>query len=349
MGTNKPKMDQEKLIEYVRLCEPLYAINHPKYSDTMYKENVWRGIAKEMNFPAAGCKKTWTSLRDSFRRALKKKRETRSGQSASKMKKWKFEDEMSFLLPFMHERETGNNLKDFSDDDNEGEPNEDESDDRKDNIGFDRNDDDKDDVDDSELHFDDERKKKQREFNRKGVFKVPRDKGSRSQVQPEPLSTILMEYLPDNKTITAQVTPPIQQSCAIDTLFSCFAATVKNFSPYYQNLAKSQLFSIISDLEMQQIMQEQQFGVPNTPAQRQHSTPVSTTIPPQSLQGYHPGQYIVPSSPLPPQSLSSTTIPTSCPSTLTVSSSIPSILHDFPTTSVPRVGEQTSCTEDTKM
>jgi len=75
-------------------------------------------------FLAAVCKKTWTNLRDSFRRALKKKRETKSGQAASKIKKWKFEDEMSFLLPFMQERETCTNLKDVSDDDNEHEPNE---------------------------------------------------------------------------------------------------------------------------------------------------------------------------------------------------------------------------------
>lgn len=42
-------MDQEKLIENVKSCEPLYVMSHPKYSDTVFKENAWKEIAKEMN------------------------------------------------------------------------------------------------------------------------------------------------------------------------------------------------------------------------------------------------------------------------------------------------------------
>jgi len=45
------KMDQEKLIEIVKFHESLYVMNHAKYSDTVYKENVWRRIAKNMNQP----------------------------------------------------------------------------------------------------------------------------------------------------------------------------------------------------------------------------------------------------------------------------------------------------------
>lgn len=47
---------------------------------------------------------------------------------------------MSFLLPFMQERNTCSNLKDISDDDNEDEPNEDEYDDKNDDRGDDQND-----------------------------------------------------------------------------------------------------------------------------------------------------------------------------------------------------------------
>ena len=56
----------------------------------------------------------------SFRRTLKKRRQTKSGQAASKIKKWKFEDKMAFLLPFMQERETLSNLE-VSDDDEDDE------------------------------------------------------------------------------------------------------------------------------------------------------------------------------------------------------------------------------------
>jgi len=44
-------MDQEKLIETVKSYESLYVISHPKYSDTVSKDNIWRGIAKEMKQP----------------------------------------------------------------------------------------------------------------------------------------------------------------------------------------------------------------------------------------------------------------------------------------------------------
>lgn len=42
-------MDQEKLIENVKAYEPIYVMSHPKYSDNIFKENVWRKIAKKMN------------------------------------------------------------------------------------------------------------------------------------------------------------------------------------------------------------------------------------------------------------------------------------------------------------
>jgi len=46
------KMDQEKLIEMVKSCEPLYVMSHSKYSDNIFKENAWRRISKEMNQPS---------------------------------------------------------------------------------------------------------------------------------------------------------------------------------------------------------------------------------------------------------------------------------------------------------
>lgn len=132
---------------------------------------------------------------------------------------------------------------------------------------------------------------------------------------------MVMKYLLDKKK--AQITPPIQQPSVIDTFFSSIAATVKNFSAYYQNIAKSKIFSIISDLEMKQIMQEQPFLVPNTSTQHQHFS---------QMQSYYTGPYV--SRPSPSLSLSP-----SSSSTLQTLSSSPSIIatstpspHDFPAT-----------------
>lgn len=218
---------------------------------------------------------------------------------------------MSFLLPFMQERETCTNLKDVSDDDNENEPNEnvyndtnndredvrndrrdDQNDDRRDDGNDDREDNQNDDKDDGkdddiveELHAEDEKKKKQKENYRKSLAtNKTKTKGNRCQTQPESASVILMKYILDKKT-KSQITPnnSSTQPSAIDTFFSSIAATVKNFSPSYQNIAKSQIFSIITDLEMKQITQEQPFFGPNTPTQHQHSAQMQ----------YHTGPYNV--------------------------------------------------------
>lgn len=297
-------------------------------------------------FPVAICKKTWVSLRDSFRRALKKKRETKSGQAASKIKKWKFEDEMSFLLPFMQERDTCSNLKDVSDNDNEDEPNEDdEYDDKNNDRGDDRNDDrgedqnydrgddrnddkhdDKDDDVDEESHAEDKRKKKQKEINRKMVSNT-RNKENRWQKQPETALAMMMKYLLDKKTAKEQVTP---LPSAIDTFFSSIATTVKNFSPYYQNIAKSQIFSIITDLEMKQIMQP--CFVSNTSSTQHHSA---------QMQSYHTGPHNVLrplSSPLPLPSSRATP----SPSPSGIATPIPSPSYDFPPiVLMPHLSEET--------
>lgn len=282
------------------------------------------------------------NLRDSFRRAIKKKRETKSGQAASKIKKWKFEDEMSFLLPFMQERNTCSNLKDISDEPNEDEPNEDENNDKidkvdnrndmdnnaedneidnkeDDNENNDKNDD-KNDHMNKESHAEDERKKRRKEINRKIITKMAKNKGN---TQPETASAMVMKYLLNKKTAKAQITPSIQQPSAIDTFFSSIAATVKNFSPYYQNIAKSQIFSIISDLEMKQIMQEQPFVVSNTSVQHQHFS---------QMQSYHTGSYNV-SRPSPSPSSSQSPLPSLSSSTLQTLFSPSTIASPTPTPS----------------
>lgn len=277
---------------------------------------------------------------------MKKKREAKSGQAASKIKKWTFEDEMSFLLPFMQERDTCSNLKDVSDNDNEDEPNEDdEYDDKNNDRGDDRNDDrgedqnydrgddqnddkhnDKDDDVDEESLAEDKRKKKQKEINRKMVSNT-RNKENRWQKQPETASAMMMKYLLDKKTAKEQVTP---LPSAIDTFFSSIAATVKSFSPYYQNIAKSQIFSIITDLEMKQIMQP--CFVSNTSSTQHHSA---------QMQSYHTGPHNVLrplSSPLPLPSSRATP----SPSPSGIATPIPSPSYDFPPiVLMPHLSEET--------
>lgn len=296
---------------------------------------------------------------------MKKRRETKSGQAALKIKKWKFEEEMSFVVPYMQERDTCTNLIDISDDVNEDGPNEKEYDDKNEEEGDDRSDDKDDDKDDgidgedvNESLIEDEKKKKQKEIKRKVITKVARNSGNKCQTQSESASAVMVKYLLEKIIANARITPPTPQPSAIDTFFSSIAATVNNFSPYYQNIAKSQIFSIISELKMKQIMQEQPFFVPNTPTQRQHSALMRRTIPLQSREACPSGPYTVshpsPSpSPSPSRSpfLSSSTTPTPSPSSSMVPTPTPSpSVYDFPATiSNPHLSEQTPYTEYMKM
>lgn len=61
-------------------------------------------------FSGQECKDTWTKLRNAYTNALKR-RKTTSGQAAKKIMKWKFEDQMSFLSPYMEPRTSQNSFQ----------------------------------------------------------------------------------------------------------------------------------------------------------------------------------------------------------------------------------------------
>ncbi|CAG4964384.1 unnamed protein product [Colias eurytheme] len=98
-------MDIEKLIETVRKYECLYDLSHRKYMDTKYKNVIWEKVGAEVGSSGAICKTRWANIRDTYRKTLKKSTTT-SGQSAKKIKVYKFHDQLQFLKPFLNERQT---------------------------------------------------------------------------------------------------------------------------------------------------------------------------------------------------------------------------------------------------
>ncbi|CAG4954040.1 unnamed protein product [Parnassius apollo] len=66
-------------------------------------------------FTAAACKQRWQGLRDAYRRALNKKK-GKSGQAAKDIKKWKYEEEMSFVALFFAEKKPLESVELTSDD-----------------------------------------------------------------------------------------------------------------------------------------------------------------------------------------------------------------------------------------
>jgi hypothetical protein len=85
----------------------------------------------------------------------------------------------------------------------------------------------------------------------KNKFKNKIFRGTRPRYQPETASAVLMKYLVESDK-ERQAEPPVDP---IDSFFKSIVATVKTFSPYHQNICKSRIFEIVSEVEMREILQ----------------------------------------------------------------------------------------------
>ena len=70
--------------------------------------------------------------------------------------------------------------------------------------------------------------------------------------QPETASAVLIKYFVESDK-ERQAEPPVEPT---DPFFKSTAATVKTFSPYHQNICKSRIFAIVSEVETTEILQE---------------------------------------------------------------------------------------------
>lgn len=174
------------------------------------------------------------SIRDQCRRALKNKR--------AKGKTWKYEKNITFLVPFFKERdrisgevaafeqmflnETSFNPMDSFDatNDNKYLP-----------------------------EAEEQPKTKRLKIDEMLEASSTMSPGSNSSHHPQ-IKTEEEEFessTPEQKLIPEQsVKGPY---IAIDSFFEAMAATVKQFSPYNQLMAKSKIFAVVSELELQQI------------------------------------------------------------------------------------------------
>jgi hypothetical protein len=74
----------------------------------------------------------------------------------------------------------------------------------------------------------------------------------RPTYQPQTASGVRMKYLVESDT-ERQAEPPVDPT---DAFFKSIAATLKTFSPHHQNICKSRIFEIVSEVEMTEILQE---------------------------------------------------------------------------------------------
>lgn len=93
---------------------------------------------------------------------------------------------------------------------------------------------------------------------------------------PQNASATLMKYILDNKSSEGD-----KKLDALDQFFLSICSTVKQFSPYLQHVAKNKIFSIVSELELEQLKYAQSQTYLNTFI---HQPPVSH---PSSVQPYN--------------------------------------------------------------
>nr|CAI5854722.1 unnamed protein product [Callosobruchus analis] len=101
--------EEETLVGLVSKYESLYDMSNKNYSNSEMKDNIWQQIGEQMNWSASKCKNKWKKLRDNFRKAIKA-RKTKSGEAAKKIRPWKLEQQMAFLLPHITERPQISNI-----------------------------------------------------------------------------------------------------------------------------------------------------------------------------------------------------------------------------------------------
>ncbi|XP_049868463.1 uncharacterized protein LOC126368484 [Pectinophora gossypiella] len=86
----------EHLIESVRKHPCLWNSEVPVYKNNELKERAWCEVVKECAlFDGREARSLWKNLRDGHRQAIARKK------TAGSMTKWRYEDQMEFLLPTM--------------------------------------------------------------------------------------------------------------------------------------------------------------------------------------------------------------------------------------------------------
>ncbi|XP_045474319.1 transcription factor Adf-1-like [Harmonia axyridis] len=235
-------MDHEKLIELVRSYSFLYDVSDRRYSDGQRKDEAWKEISKQLRFPKKDCKKIWASLRDAYRRALKKHLETPPNMLDNKLtRKWRFEDEMSFLNPFLKLRPTVCSEASNENEDSAGENSSGEENPGRPVTPY---------TAPQTYILPKETPVTQHPTSQSGSSPQATSGLKRTRIRQKPYtryavrdtsSTSLMKLILENKAKTND----IQQ------FFESIATTVQSFPPRERALAKAKVFTVISEMEIE--------------------------------------------------------------------------------------------------
>ncbi|XP_060835322.1 uncharacterized protein LOC132918206 isoform X2 [Rhopalosiphum padi] len=186
-------------------------------------------------------------MQDQYRKSIKK---TTSGQAAKKVKKYKFDDQLQFLEPRIQERDTLSNIEDVVDNEDVDIFNE--------NMGKNKNE-----NENAEIQSDEHMNEivsdggKQLQTVKQTMDSKSIKKWTKNHLNYSPyyMTSPLMKYITHKQDHNmANAT----QSNPVDAFLTGLSPTLKTFTPYYLNLVKSKIFSVVQEHEKKMILDEEQ-------------------------------------------------------------------------------------------
>ncbi|XP_030752600.1 transcription factor Adf-1-like [Sitophilus oryzae] len=232
-------MNNLKLIELVRGYTYIYDMTDYRYSDNQLRDDAWKEIGEILQIKPKDCKRIWATLRDAYRRSVKKQKEQQSGEFTGVIRRWRYEKQMSFLLPYMRERSKSDQdpLGTFklSKEENHSDIEENGSDDDIERTAF------------LEVSMPEKSSLlRQTTSSQSGNRPKPKRAKFGETIAPQSTSsetppTSLNQFVPENKTETND----IQQ------FFDSVATTVQTFPLRDRAVAKAKVFSVISEMELE--------------------------------------------------------------------------------------------------
>ncbi|KAJ8707319.1 hypothetical protein PYW08_010571 [Mythimna loreyi] len=232
---NSEKQDI-KLIRLVKENPVLYDVNHAKYMDFNTREVTWQKIGDEMKKPGNDCKVRWINIRDVHRRILKKN----VTDPVAVPRQYKYESELTFMKPFYRdvvvlsmEDEEEPQTKNWQDL-----------------------------VTDSPVEEVDLRQASDNDSDAPIIKKPkPRKRKAKKKKEEEPCfeeETHVITLPSFSETLPQS--SELESTDSVDAFLLSIGSTLKTFSPYHLNVAKSKIFAIVQDHDLQQIVEREKQG-----------------------------------------------------------------------------------------
>ncbi|KAE9521371.1 hypothetical protein AGLY_018193 [Aphis glycines] len=231
------------LVELVSNHPCLFDLKHQAYKDIQIREKVWKEISIHLKKSTEDCKKRWRSIKDTYNKK-KRNRKLGTGSAKDKPSKWMLADVLSFLDTTTYERQGLSNV--ISNEHQNATQNDDTSSQVHDSP-----------VDDSissQIESD-------YEHLPSTSFSEPTEviaKKAKVSLTTKRLkqNEIIIDTLnkrSDERNRLLEKLYETNERDPIDIFFESIAATVKQFTSELKIKAKTDVFRIVSELEVQNI------------------------------------------------------------------------------------------------